>query len=76
MGNDSADAVPGDGEGPARRVTLGAYAIAPATVTNREFADFVRATRYVTDAEQAGSSPLDSGLAEEAAGIVDKIAAN
>jgi formylglycine-generating enzyme required for sulfatase activity len=56
MGNDSADAVPGDGEGPARRVTLGAYAIAPATVTNREFADFVRATRYVTDAEQAGSS--------------------
>jgi formylglycine-generating enzyme required for sulfatase activity len=56
MGNDSADAVPGDGEGPARRVTLGVYAIAPATVTNREFADFVRATRYVTDAEQAGSS--------------------
>ena len=56
MGNDSADAVPGDGEGPARRVTLGAYAIAPATVTNREFADFVRATRYVTDAEQSGSS--------------------
>lgn len=56
MGNDSADAVPGDGEGPARRVTLGAFAIAPATVTNREFADFVRASRYVTDAEQAGSS--------------------
>jgi formylglycine-generating enzyme required for sulfatase activity len=56
MGNDSAEAVPGDGEGPARRVTLGAYAIAAATVTNREFADFVRATRYVTDAEQVGSS--------------------
>ena len=26
------------------------------TVTNREFADFVRATRYVTDAERLGSS--------------------
>lgn len=56
MGNDGADAIAGDGEGPARRVTLSAYAIAPATVTNRAFADFVRATRYVTEAEQAGFS--------------------
>ena len=55
MGNDAADAVPGDGEGPARRVTLGLLH-RPATVTNREFADFVRATRYVTEAEQLGSS--------------------
>ena len=56
MGTDRSDAVPGDGEGPSRPVVLSAYAIAPATVTNREFAAFVRATRYVTDAEQAGSS--------------------
>src|SRR5206468_1205714 len=56
MGNDSVDAVPGDGEGPVRRVSLSAYAIAPAVVTNRAFGDFVRATRYVTEAEQAGSS--------------------
>ena len=28
------------------------FAIAPATVTNREFTDFVRATRYVTEAER------------------------
>jgi formylglycine-generating enzyme required for sulfatase activity len=56
MGTDGPDAVPGDGEGPARRVTLGAFAIAAATLTNRAFADFVRATRYVTDAERLGSS--------------------
>jgi sulfatase modifying factor 1 len=56
MGNDGADAVPGDGEGPTRRVTLEAFRIGAGTVTNGEFADFVRATRYVTDAERAGSS--------------------
>jgi sulfatase modifying factor 1 len=56
MGNDGPDAVPGDGEGPTRRVTLGAYRIADTTVTNREFADFVRATRYITEAESAGIS--------------------
>lgn len=56
MGNDGPDAVPEDGEGPARRVELSAYSIAPATVTNREFGDFIRDTRYVTDAERAGTS--------------------
>lgn len=56
MGSDGPEAVAGDGEGPARRVALSPYDIAPATVTNAEFAAFVRATRYVTDAEQAGSS--------------------
>ena len=56
MGNDSGDACAGRRRRPRTARTLGAYAIAPATVTNREFADFVRATRYVTDAEQAGSS--------------------
>jgi formylglycine-generating enzyme required for sulfatase activity len=56
MGNDGPDAVPGDGEGPTRRVTLEAYSIGAATVTNAEFAAFVRATRHVTDAERLGSS--------------------
>jgi sulfatase modifying factor 1 len=56
MGNDGPDAVPGDGEGPVRRVSLSAFSIAPAAVTNREFGEFVRATRYVTEAERAGSS--------------------
>ncbi|MGH8795987.1 MAG: formylglycine-generating enzyme family protein, partial [Caldimonas sp.] len=56
MGNDGADAVPGDGEGPTRPVTLGAFRIGAATVSNAEFAEFVRAERYVTDAERLGSS--------------------
>ena len=56
MGNDGPDAVPGDGEGPARRVRVDAFAIAPAVVTNRQFGDFVRATRYITDAERCGAS--------------------
>ena len=45
-----------DGEAPARRVSLAAFRIGTTTVTNAEFADFVRATRHVTDAERAGSS--------------------
>lgn len=56
MGNSGPDAIPGDGEGPARRVSISAFTIAPATVTNREFGDFVRATRYVSEAERHGFS--------------------
>jgi sulfatase modifying factor 1 len=56
MGNDGSDAVQGDGEGPVRRVFLSTFSIAPAAVTNRQFGDFVRATRYVTEAERAGFS--------------------
>ncbi|MEP7140795.1 MAG: formylglycine-generating enzyme family protein [Caldimonas sp.] len=56
MGNDGADAVPGDGEGPVRDVALAAFRIGAATVTNAEFAAFVRATSHVTAAERAGRS--------------------
>jgi len=56
MGNDGADANPGDGEGPVRAVSLAAFRIGATTVTNRDFAAFVRATRHVTDAERAGVS--------------------
>lgn len=56
MGNDGTDAVPGDGEGPTRRVRVDAFRIGATAVTNAEFAAFVRASRYVTDAERAGSS--------------------
>jgi formylglycine-generating enzyme required for sulfatase activity len=56
MGGDDTDGFPEDGEGPPRRVTLSPFRIAPTAVTNREFAAFVRATRYVTDAERAGAS--------------------
>ena len=56
MGTDAPEAVQGDGEGPARRVTVAAFSIAPTAVTNRQFGDFVRDTRYVTEAEYIGSS--------------------
>nr|WP_205864827.1 formylglycine-generating enzyme family protein [Planctomonas sp. JC2975] len=40
-------------EAPAHRVCVEGFSIAPTTVTNREFAAFVRATRYRTVAERA-----------------------
>ncbi len=41
-----------DGEGPVRRVSLRAFAISAYAVTNARFADFVRETGYLTDAER------------------------
>jgi len=56
MGDSHGEGFPADGEGPPRTVTLSAFRIAPTTVTNAQFAAFVRATGHVTQAEQAGSS--------------------
>lgn len=47
---------PADGEAPVRAVTLSAFAISAHAVTNAQFAAFVAATGYRTDAERAGSS--------------------
>lgn len=48
--------LPGDGEGPARRVSVAAYRIDPFAVSNRRFAAFVEATGHRTDAERFGWS--------------------
>ena len=56
MGTDSPDGYVEDGEGPSRWVTLSDFHIASTPVTNREFKEFVRATRYITQAEAHGSS--------------------
>lgn len=56
MGTDDEDGFRDDGEGPIRTVTVDSFLVAPTTVTNSQFADFVRATHYVTEAERAGSS--------------------
>jgi formylglycine-generating enzyme required for sulfatase activity len=56
MGNDGPDAIPGDAEGPVRAVHVDHYRISSATVTNADFAAFVRATRYVTEAERTGTA--------------------
>ncbi len=56
MGTDGDEGYPEDGEGPVRRVRLDAFCIGRTPVTNREFREFVRATRYITQAEELGSS--------------------
>jgi formylglycine-generating enzyme required for sulfatase activity len=56
MGTDDVDGYAEDGEGPSRKVRVGAFEIAATTVTNAQFRDFVRATRHVTEAEQLGQS--------------------
>jgi sulfatase modifying factor 1 len=53
---------PEDGEAPVRRVTVDAFAIAASTVTNAQFAAFVNATAYRTDAERYGWSFVFAGL--------------
>src|SRR6185312_8116943 len=56
MGTDDKDGFPNDGEGPVREVTLDSFYIDKTTVTNRQFAEFIKATGYKTDAEKYGWS--------------------
>jgi len=56
MGCDRREGHPLDGEGPAREVRVGSFAIAVCAVTNREFAAFAGETGHVTDAERFGWS--------------------
>jgi sulfatase modifying factor 1 len=56
MGTDAAEGFAEDGEGPARQVRVSPFAIAATAVSNAQFRDFVRATAYATEAEQAGWS--------------------
>ncbi|MFW2383558.1 MAG: formylglycine-generating enzyme family protein [Acidimicrobiales bacterium] len=52
MGTDEPYRYAGDGEGPARVITLSPYRISRYAVTNRQFAAFVEDTGYRTEAEQ------------------------
>jgi sulfatase modifying factor 1 len=58
MGDALNEGYPADGERPVHTVELSAFAIAPTTVTNAQFAAFVAATGYRTDAERFGSSAV------------------
>ena len=62
MGSDTAPGYPADGEGPARRVTVDAFAIDRFAVTNAQFATFVDATGHVSEAERFGWSFVFAGL--------------
>ncbi|MFD7445136.1 formylglycine-generating enzyme family protein [Streptomyces sp. NPDC059909] len=62
MGTEDADGFPADGEGPIREVEVAPFRIAPTTVTNAQFATFVKATGYITEAERFGFSFAFHGL--------------
>ncbi|MEO1248504.1 MAG: SUMF1/EgtB/PvdO family nonheme iron enzyme, partial [Pseudomonadota bacterium] len=54
--------IPGDGESPPRKVKLKDFGMAKHAVTAREFAAFVNATGYRTDAEKFGWSYVFEGM--------------
>ncbi|WP_443075334.1 formylglycine-generating enzyme family protein [Streptomyces sp. NBC_01483] len=56
MGDAFGEGYPEDGEGPVRTVRVEPFRIDATAVTNARFADFVRATGHVTEAERYGSS--------------------
>jgi formylglycine-generating enzyme len=62
MGSDDRLAYPDDGEGPVRRVRLDPFWIGAHAVSNGDFANFVDATDYVTEAERFGTSFVFAGL--------------
>jgi len=62
MGSEDRDGYPADGEGPVRAVHLSPFLIDACAVTNDEFAEFIAATGYRTDAERIGWSYVFAGF--------------
>jgi formylglycine-generating enzyme required for sulfatase activity len=62
MGSEDLLAYPADGEGPVRHVSLDAFMVDVNAVTNADFARFVEATGYQTEAERIGWSFVFGGL--------------
>src|SRR3954471_18646724 len=58
MGDSHGDGYAADGELPVHQVRLSPYFIDTKAVTNAQFAAFVKATGYVTDAERDGVSAV------------------
>ncbi|MFB7595282.1 formylglycine-generating enzyme family protein [Streptomyces sp. NPDC056160] len=58
MGDAFDEGYPSDGETPVHTVRLQSFHIDETTVTNAQFATFVKATGHVTDAERHGSSAV------------------
>lgn len=56
IGSNDPEGFASDGEGPARNIVLSPYRISATTITNAQFAVFVNATGYLTEAERAGES--------------------
>ncbi|MCL3862134.1 formylglycine-generating enzyme family protein [Actinotalea sp. K2] len=62
MGNDSDEAILGDGEGPVRPVDVAPFAMSVCAVTAAQFARFVAETGYRTVAEELGASFVFASL--------------
>jgi sulfatase modifying factor 1 len=62
LGCDNEWAYPGDGEGPTRRIRLGPFWVDVCAVSNGDFARFVEATGYTTEAEHYGWSFVFAGV--------------
>ena len=77
MGSGGPEANPHDGEGPVRPVRVRPFRLAARAVTNAEFAEFVNATGYRTEAERFGwSFVFDRFLSPELlAGVTGRVAA-
>ena len=58
MGDQNGDARSGDGETPVHEVEIVSFEIDATAVTNADFARFVTATQYVTEAERFGFSAV------------------
>jgi formylglycine-generating enzyme required for sulfatase activity len=65
---------PDEGEGPVRLVDVDPFRIGATTVTNQQFATFVKATGYATEAERHGWSFVFSLLVSREAAIRGRVA--
>lgn len=75
MGTDDPEGFPADAEGPVREVAVEPFRIAATTVTNAQFAIFVKATGHITEAERFGFSfTFGAFLADAVAGISPPVA--
>ena len=65
MGDDSGAGYAADGEGPVREIVLTPFYIDIHAVTNAQFAEFIEASQYRTEAERFGWSFVFEGLLNE-----------
>ncbi|MBD3422546.1 MAG: SUMF1/EgtB/PvdO family nonheme iron enzyme [Chitinivibrionales bacterium] len=56
MGTDTKEGFPADGEGPVREVHVDPFYVDTSPVTNEQFAEFARATGYISESERFGWS--------------------
>jgi sulfatase modifying factor 1 len=74
MGDHFGEGDPSDGETPVHKVELGDFYLDATTVTNAQFADFIKATSYVTEAEELGvSAVFHLAFQGNAADVVNRV---